>query len=458
MIRFDPDLVRRYDVPGPRYTSYPTAVEFRDIAEPVYRYEVDASNTAPAAPLSLYLHIPFCPNLCFFCACNRVVSRNQEKIVAYLARLHREIEMQGALFDEARVVEQIHLGGGTPTSLDGDRLDRLLRALDSHFTLRWDREREFSIEIDPRTVRSHQLARIIGLGFNRISIGVQDFNPVVQKAVNRVQPVAVTLEVLEEARRRGIHGINFDLIYGLPFQTRESFSATLNLVVAAAPDRVALYSYAHLPDRFPAQRRIQAADLPSAQEKLALLEIAVGKLTGAGYVYIGMDHFARADDDLARAQREGTLARNFQGYSTHAGCDMVGLGVSAIGSIGSHYFQNCTELERYEEAIDAGHLAVKRGILSSRDDRIRRDVIQAIMCRDDLDFSSIERTHGIDFRGYFGRELTRLAPLEDDGLVAVGKDALHLTQAGRLLRRPVAMVFDAHLAGSTGTPRFSRVI
>jgi oxygen-independent coproporphyrinogen-3 oxidase len=457
-VLFDAELVRRYDRPGPRYTSYPTALEFREVFEPVYRYEVDASNTVPAAPLSLYLHIPFCPHLCFFCACSRVVTRNRARIAAYMEHLHREIGLQGALFDPARVVEQIHLGGGTPTSLGGDDLDRLLRTLDRHFTLRWDRGREFSVEIDPRTVQPHDIARLAGLGFNRISIGVQDFDPAVQQAVNRVQPVESTLAVLEEARRRGIHGINFDLIYGLPLQTEASFAATLDMVAEAAPDRIALYSYAHLPERFFAQRRIKSSELPSPPVKLALLEMAVQRLTAAGYVYIGMDHFARPDDELARAQRAGGLTRNFQGYSTHANCDLVGLGVTAIGSIGGHYFQNHTDLEHYQAAIDAGHLAVKRGVVVSRDDRIRRDVIQRIMCDDGLRFADVERPYGINFGWYFARELERLKPLAADGLVTVDGEGLRLTPAGRLLRRPVAMAFDAYLPGMNGMPRFSRVI
>ena len=459
---FDAELVRRYDGPGPRYTSYPTAVQFHPgfgVAE--YQAAARAGNTAEPRPLSLYVHVPFCESPCFYCGCNKVITRDHGRAGVYLAHLYIEIERQGGLFDRARPVDQLHLGGGTPTFLGDDELAAVLARLREHFTLRDDPGREYSLEIDPRTVSVERLGTLARLGFNRISLGVQDLDPQVQLAVNRVQSAADTLALIRRARELPIESVSVDLIYGLPKQTRASFARTLELVIAARPDRVAAYSYAHLPHVFKAQRRIRSEDLLAPADKLGLLGLTVERLTGAGYVYIGMDHFALPGDELVRAQQAGTLQRNFQGYSTRAECDLVALGVSSISKIGDSYAQNAKTLPDYYRRIAAGTLAVERGIALDADDRLRRTVIQQLMCATRLDFASVEAGHGIRFEEYFGRELQALAPLVADGLVVREDRGLRITARGRLLLRTVAMVFDAHLAKAqpeTGQPRFSRVV
>ena len=458
-VQFDADLIRRCDRAGPRYTSYPTAVQFTTaFGEDAYRRTALASDDSPAAgPLSVYVHVPFCASPCFYCGCNRIITRSRDRAEAYLARLKREIGLQASLFRRDRSVEQLHLGGGTPTFLAPGEIASLMEGLDAHFSLAAVGKREFSIEIDPRTVSPADVHALAALGFNRMSLGVQDFDPAVQEAVNRIQPETQTWRVVDAAREAGVGSISFDLIYGLPRQTLAGFERTLAAVVKARPDRLAVYAYAHMPRLFKAQRRIQPEQLPSPEMRLQLLGLSVAKLTEAGYVYIGMDHFALPDDELVRAKRNRSLQRNFQGYSTHAEHDLIGLGVSSIGKVGDSYSQNCKNLPDYYAAVDAGHLPVQRGIRLSEDDRIRRAVIQELMCHEVIDCRALGERFGIDFKRYFGVELERLQELQALGLTYVRGGCIGVTDAGRLLMRTVAMVFDAYL-----TPRssetFSKVI
>lgn len=459
---FDADLVRRYDGPGPRYTSYPTAVQFHEgfgLVE--YDTAARASNQLDPKPLSLYVHVPFCESPCFYCGCNKVITRDHGRSKTYLAHLFLEIARQGALYSRGRRVDQMHFGGGTPTFFSDDELAGLLAFMADHFSLRDDADREYSIEIDPRTVTPSRLDRLQALGFNRFSLGVQDFDPLVQQAVNRVQSEAATLALIRHAKAMGIASLSIDLIYGLPRQTRHGFAKTLRTVAAARPDRISAYSYAHLPHLFKAQRQVKPNDLISPAEKLGLLELTVQTLMGAGYVYVGMDHFALPDDELVRAQRAGTLQRNFQGYSTRAECDLIAFGVSSISKVGDTYAQNAKSLPEYGRRIDAGGLAIQRGVALTPDDRLRRDVIQSLMCATRLDYAAVEARHRIDFKRYFASELEALRPLEADGLIECDDGGVRMTPRGRLLMRAVAMVFDAHLKtpGEGGVqPRFSRVV
>ncbi len=447
-VQFDPDLIRRYEVSGPRYTSYPTAVQFTSaFGADAYRSAVlESRERAATKALSLYVHIPFCSSPCFYCGCNRIITRSRDRAEAYLARLRREIQMQAALFGRARNVEQLHFGGGTPTFLEASELAALMEHLRHQFSLSDSASREFSIEIDPRTVTPDSVHALAAMGFNRMSLGVQDFDPAVQAAVNRIQPESDTLRVVDAARHAGIESISFDLIYGLPRQTLAGFERTLAVVLKARPARLAVYAYAHMPRMFKAQRRIKAEELPSAELRLQLLGLTVNTLTAAGYVYIGMDHFALPDDELVRAKNNRTLQRNFQGYSTRADCDLVGLGVSSIGKVGDCYAQNHKTLPEYYAAIDDGRLPVQRGVRLTKDDLIRRAVIQELMCHELIDCAAIGRRFGIDFKRYFSAELERLQRLQADGLTYVRSGCIGVTEAGRLLIRNVAMVFDAYLA------------
>lgn len=461
-VRFDAAIVRRYDVPGPRYTSYPTAPQFSEsITEADYRRAAQESNGDPIPrQLSIYVHVPFCESPCFYCGCTRIITRDRTAGTRYLSRLQREIELQARLFDRDRVVDQMHFGGGTPTFLSDAELAELIGFLRHGFTLRDDETREFSIEVDPRTVDESRLSAMAGLGFNRISFGVQDFDPDVQRAVNRVQPREDVVNIISAARRQGFRSVAVDLIYGLPRQTEASFARTLDQVIAARPDRIAAYSYAHLPETFKAQKQIKQIDLCPPEIKLALLGITIEKLSAAGYVYVGMDHFALPDDELAIALANGSLQRNFQGYSTRAGLDLVGLGMSAIGQIGDLYYQNHRTLDDWATALDTGHLPIWRGRMLTRDDRIRRAVIRALMCRGELDLREFGNRFDVDFRSYFAAELDKLAPLAADGLIEIGHWKLQVTPLGRLLVRAIAMQFDAYQGRqSTGqTPRFSRIV
>jgi oxygen-independent coproporphyrinogen-3 oxidase len=461
----DIDFIRRYDRNGPRYTSYPTALQFDPAFSSVdYRAAVARANAvAPAAPLSIYVHIPFCASPCFYCACTKVITRQTQKAEPYLERLAREIDLQARLFPRTRRIEQLHFGGGTPTFLSVEQLGSIVDALDHRFMFGSDAAHEFSIEVDPRTIKPAKIGPLATLGFNRISLGIQDFDPAVQRAVNREQSVDDVARLVEAVRRAGFRSLSMDLIYGLPLQTPQSFSRTLDHVIALQPDRIAAYSYAHLPSRFRAQRHIVTEQLPDAATKLELLRLTIERLLGAGYVHIGMDHFARPDDELARALRDGSLQRNFQGYSTRGDLDLVGLGMSAIGRVGDVYSQNARTLTAYDAAIDNGALPIDRGLRLSADDLLRRDVIAAIMCRGWLHFADFEERHGIVFHQYFAEALQQMQVLQSDGLVEVGAGTLRVTPLGRYLLRVVAMPFDAYLRRrGKGTeppaPTHSRVI
>jgi len=454
---FDAELIRRYDKAGPRYTSYPTAVQFREtFGEAEYRAAALASN-AGHAPLSLYFHLPFCDTVCYYCACNKIVTKNRQRTAPYLERLFREIELQAALFDRSRPVEQLHWGGGTPTFLSVDEMRALMNKTRKHFNLRDDDSGEYSIEVDPREANAEIIALLRELGFNRLSLGVQDFDPTVQKAVNRIQSEAETFAVLDAARATGFRSVNMDLIYGLPHQTVASFAATLDKVIAAGPDRLSVFNYAHLPELFKTQRQIDAASLPAAGEKLAILQHTIERLTAAGYVYIGMDHFARPDDELAVAQREGGLYRNFQGYSTHADCDLVAMGITAIGKIADTYSQNVKTLDEYAALLDAGRLPVFRGIVLGDDDKLRRAIITQLICHFELNFARIEQLYPIRFRDYFAAELDECKAMQADGLLDVQADCLIVRPAGKLLIRNICMVFDTYLRAAQ-QQRFSKVI
>ncbi len=459
-VLFDEDLMRRYDREGPRYTSYPTAVQFHEALGPdAYTQAATSSPGALAgAPLSLYVHIPFCQSPCFYCGCNKIITRQMDQADAYLSRLTKEIALRGRHFDRARKVEQLHFGGGTPTFLPMDRLATVIGTIDRHFNLVRDDERDYSIEIDPRTVDPAGVRTLAQLGFNRLSLGVQDYDPLVQRAINRFQPAETVTRLLQAAREHGFGSLNFDLIYGLPRQTPETFAATLEKVIAQRPDRLAVYGYAHMPQMFKAQRKIVPAELPDAATRLALLKMAIDTLTGAGYVYIGMDHFALPDDTLARAYANGSIHRSFQGYTTHASRDLVSLGVSAIGQVGRLYIQNHKTMSLYSAALDQDRLPLHRGVVMSDEDLLRRDVIQQIMCRNSVDRESTGRRFGIDFDTHFAAELARLEALRADGLVECAGRRIELTPRGRLLMRNVAMLFDAYKNAGAGTPRLSRVI
>lgn len=455
---FDRALVEKYDRPGPRYTSYPTAPQFHAaFAEDEYRAAAARSNGAAAPkPLSAYVHIPFCESLCYYCACNKIITRNRERAAEYLDWLKHEIRLQGELFDDTRRMTQLHLGGGTPTYLSNDQLAELMSVLDDAFHFAAPEEREFSLEVDPRTVTPEQLYELRALGFNRLSFGVQDFDPEVQKAVNREQSEEQVVGLMEAARDAEYESISVDLIYGLPLQTVASFDATLDKILALRPGRIATYSYAHLPSLFKAQRMIRNEDMPPPERKLELLELIIRRLTAAGYVYIGMDHFALPDDELALARDNGTLQRNFQGYSTHADCDLIGLGVTAIGKIDDTYSQNVKETAQYQHRLESERLPVMRGYRLSDDDCLRRDVITTLMCHGRLDFAAVEAAHGIDFTTYFADALEALGEMQADGLVNVSPHRLDVLPAGQLMMRNLAMAFDAYLKPEEG--RYSRTV
>lgn len=457
-MKLNAELIRRYDGHGPRYTSYPTAVHFHTgFNEQSYRRAALLSNSVRVRPLSMYVHIPFCEHPCFYCGCNKIITRNRTHADQYLQRLYREIELQGALFDRTRAVRQLHFGGGTPTYLTMEQLSGLLDRLGRHFNIDRSELREFSIEIDPRTLQEDSLTALAALGFNRISLGVQDFDSNVQRAVNRLQSTEQVAHSVQQARALGYRSVSFDLIYGLPLQTVASFGRTLDSVIEIRPDRVAAYGYAHMPRLFKAQRAIRAEQLPDTETRLQLLELTVERLTAAGYVYIGMDHFALPEDDLARALRDGSLHRNFQGYSTHGDCDLIGLGVSSISAVGGCYSQNRKQLTGYYQALDEQRLPVERGITLTMDDAVRREVIQRLMCKGELVIADIESRYAIDFATCFTREVTALQPLAADELVTLDDTRIVVTERGRALLRNVAMVFDAYLQ-PTSSPQYSKVI
>ncbi len=453
----DQQLIEKYDQAGPRYTSYPTAVQFHEgFTAADYLQIVDRSN-ASKRPLSLYFHLPFCDTICFFCACNKVATKDRSKGAEYLSRLYREIAMQGELFDSDRRVEQLHWGGGTPTFISHQEMRDLMRVTGEHFQLLDNDEGEYSIEIDPREATAETVAMLREIGFNRMSLGVQDFEEKVQIAVNRVQTEAETMEVLRAAKAEGFRSVSIDLIYGLPYQTRDSFARTLDRVIEVGPDRISVFNYAHLPTIFKPQRRIDETQLPEPEVKLEILQMAAEKLAEAGYVYIGMDHFARPDDELAVAQREGTLYRNFQGYSTHADCDLVGMGMTSIGSVGNCYAQNVRKIDDYYAIIDKGELPIFRGVELSHDDELRRNVITQLICHFELTFEKINQLWDVDFKTYFKTELEQLHNMENDGLLELTEQGIYVSPGGQMLIRNICMVFDVYLKQHAGQ-RFSKVI
>jgi oxygen-independent coproporphyrinogen-3 oxidase len=453
----DQQLIAKYDQSGPRYTSYPTAVQFHEGFTAADYAEIARASNESKRPLSLYFHIPFCDTVCFYCACNKVATKDRSKGQEYLSRIYREIAMQGELFDDDRRVEQLHWGGGTPTFISHQEMRDLMRVTGEHFQLLGNDEGEYSIEIDPREATAETVALLREIGFNRMSLGVQDFEGNVQKAVNRIQTEAETMEVLQAAKAEGFRSVSIDLIYGLPFQTRDSFARTLDRVIEVGPDRMSVFNYAHLPNIFKPQRRIDESQLPEPKEKLKILQMTAEKLADAGYVYIGMDHFARPDDELALAQREGTLYRNFQGYSTHSNCDLVGMGMTSIGSVANCYAQNVRGLDDYYEIIDKGELPVFRGVKLNRDDELRRGVITQLICHFELTFAKINQQWDVDFKDYFEPELEQLQSMADDGLLEVSDQGIYVTPGGQLLIRNICMVFDVYLKQHSGQ-RFSKVI
>jgi len=453
-----PEILRRFDVPGPRYTSYPTADRFVEaFGEDDFMLALEQRKVGGLAlPLSIYVHIPFCDSLCFYCACNKIVTKHHERAAEYLCYLNRELDLYMAKLGEGQTISQLHLGGGTPTFFSDDELAELMDMLHRNFIL--EPNGEYSIEIDPRTVTEARLARLAEIGFNRLSFGVQDFDHEVQKAVHRVQPAEQVFDLVAAARRLGFESINIDLIYGLPKQTAKSFRRTLEQVASLRPDRIALYAYAHLPERFKPQRRIHEADLPTAADKLSMLSNAIAGFLSNGYVYVGMDHFALPDDALAIAKRQGRLHRNFQGYSTQPDCDQISLGVSAIGRVGATYSQNAKTLEEYYDYLDQGRLPVVRGLPLTRDDLVRRAVIMALMCQGQVLYESINLAYLIDFKHYFADELAKLEQLVNDGLVEIDDTGIQVTGTGWFFVRAVAMVFDRYLQADRNRTRFSKII
>lgn len=454
---FDAALIRKYDKAGPRYTSYPTAVQFHTGFDALAYQQLAQDSNATAKPLSLYVHIPFCDTVCFYCACNKIITKNRRHTTPYLEHLYQEIALQGALFDQNRPVTQLHWGGGTPTFISSAEMRQLMLITGEHFQLLKDDSGEYSIEVDPRETDEHTIALLRKLGFNRLSLGVQDFDPAVQKAVNRIQARQITAATIAAARQEGFKSISVDLIYGLPLQTTASFSQTVAQIIAESPDRISVFNYAHLPQLFKTQRQIDADALPSPAIKLEILKNTIEQLSAAGYIYIGMDHFAKPGDELAVAQQQGTLYRNFQGYSTHADCDLIGLGATSIGMVGDSYSQNLKSLEDYYACLDKRQLPVFRGVQLNADDRLRRAVITDLICHFRLEFAAIEQQYSISFLEYFAPELAELADLQADGLLVITDIGIEVLPPGRLLIRNICMNFDRYLQKAE-TQRFSKVI
>ncbi len=456
-IEFSEELIRRYDKLGPRYTSYPTADRFHgEFSEADYfsyleQRTVDVSQNPP---LSIYIHVPFCESLCYFCACNKIITQDHSRTTEYLRYLAKEIELVAARIGPDRRTAQLHLGGGTPTFLTPDELRQLMALLRTHFNFLPDAE--LGIEIDPRTVSEDTMAMLGELGFNRTSFGVQDFDGAVQQSVNRIQPYEMVEKAVTASRQAGFESINADLIYGLPKQSIESFNRTLDRVIELSPERIALYNYAHLPSRFKAQRLIIESDLPSAELRLQIFLMSVRRLLDAGYIYIGLDHFSKPEDELNKARLDKTLHRNFQGYTTRADCDLIGFGVSAIGKVGHSYSQSVRTVKAYYEHLDADRLPVEKGFALTADDVLRRQVIMELMCSGPVTFATINAAHGIDFLSYFADELSRLTPYVEASLITVDAHSIHVTPKGRMFVRAVGMVFDKYLAQSTA--KFSKLI
>jgi len=457
-IEFSEELIRRFDKLGPRYTSYPTADRFNpEFTEQSYIAYLEQRTTDASRnpPLSIYVHVPFCESLCYFCACNKIITKEHGRTTEYLRYLAKEMALVAARIGPDRRLAQLHFGGGTPTFLSPAELRELMAMLRSHFNFLPDAE--LGIEIDPRTVSDDTMAVLAELGFNRTSFGVQDFDPAVQQAVNRIQPFEMVEKAVTASRKSGFESINADLIYGLPKQSLESFNRTLDRVIELSPERIALYNYAHLPSRFRAQRLIVEADLPSAEARLQIFLMSVRRLLDAGYIYIGLDHFAKPDDELNKARLDKSLHRNFQGYTTRADCDLIGFGVSAIGKVGHSYSQSVRTVKAYYEYLDADQLPIEKGFALTDDDVLRRQVIMALMCSGPVDFAAINETHGIDFNSYFAHELSQLQQYEDAELIKVDAHSIQVTPKGRMFVRAVAMVFDKYL-GQPTTSKFSKLI
>ncbi len=456
-VTFDLELIKRYDKAGPRYTSYPTAVEFNEnFTAASYKEQVKLSNQH-SGPLSLYFHLPFCDTVCFYCACNKIITKNRKHAEPYLANLHKEIALQAALFDSDRLIEQLHWGGGTPTFISHDQMRELMTVTRKHFKLADDEHGEFSIEVDPREADPETIKVLREIGFNRLSLGVQDFNPIVQKAVNRIQSEQETFAVIDAARESGFRSISLDLIYGLPHQTPDSFAETLDKIIAVNPDRLSVFNYAHMPERFKVQRQMNSEDMPKSEVKLEILQRSIEQLTAAGYVYIGMDHFAKPEDELAIAQQENKLYRNFQGYSTHSECDLIGLGITSIGSVGDSYSQNQRTLEDYSASLEKNELPVFRGFELNHDDKIRRVVITRLICHFYLNITAIEAELNINFEAYFSSAYPQLKQFAEDGLLTFDKNSINVLPAGHLLIRNICMAFDFYIQQKTDQ-QFSKVI
>jgi len=455
-LEWDEDLLKKYDISGPRYTSYPTALEFSEEYQ-LEDYLTCLQNVDEDKSLSLYIHIPFCQNICYYCACNKIITKDRSKSVRYVENLIKEIKLvSGEL--KAKTLRQIHWGGGTPTYLTMAQITEIMQTIRDCFEVPDEKSTEISIEVDPRALAIEDIKQLAELGFNRMSMGVQDFDLKVQQSINRVQSFEMTRDMVMEARQYGFESINLDLIYGLPHQTKATFKETLDKVIEISPDRISVFNYAHLPHRFKPQRRINEADLPSAVEKLAIFEYIIDKLQEDGYLYIGMDHFAKPDDELAIAQLNNCLHRNFQGYTTHEEYELIGVGVSSIGSLGSQYHQNARDVDSYYEALDKNELPSWRGVGMTVDDKIRKAVIFDLICHFEMDKRAIEQQFNIDFDAYFAKELSLLAPMKADKLVVEDENYIRITARGRLLIRNICMMFDAYLNEMHVIQSFSKVI
>ncbi|NVK74910.1 MAG: oxygen-independent coproporphyrinogen III oxidase [Oceanospirillaceae bacterium] len=454
---WDSSLIAKYDLSGPRYTSYPTAPQFNSGISKISL--IDKMLTPSQAPISLYFHIPFCAHLCYYCACNKIVTKQYEKGAEYVELLGEEMRLRSLMLDHTRKVTQLHFGGGTPTFLTEELFEVLFNTIEQHFNLVNDGSQDYSIEIDPREISKPKLKLLTEKGINRISIGVQDFDIKVQEAIHRIQPVDMVRNLVDDARELGIKSINFDLIYGLPYQTIEGFKKTLSQVVELSPDRISLFNYAHLPDRFRAQKRITDDSLPISSLKLDLLKMSIEYLIAAGYEYIGMDHFAKPADSLVIAQQEGQLQRNFQGYTTHADTELIAFGVSAISDLNGVYIQNHTDLSEYRSRIEKGQLAIAKGYISDLDDRIRHQVIMTLISQFALNTSAIEQKFNIHFFDYFSNEVENLTPMLEDGMLLIERSGvqttIQVTPKGRLLIRCICMAFDKYLNGAI---KYSKVI
>lgn len=454
---WDSSLIGKYDLSGPRYTSYPTAPQFDSTISKIAL--IDKMLMPSEKPLSLYFHIPFCAHLCYYCACNKIVTKQYDKGVEYVELLGEEMRLRSLMLDHTRKVTQLHFGGGTPTFLTEELIRSLFNGIKQHFNLINDGTQDYSIEIDPREITYSKLKLLTDMGINRISIGVQDFDSKVQEAIHRIQPIKMVADLVSDARKLNIKSINFDLIYGLPYQSMEGFRATLADVVALSPERISLFNYAHLPERFRSQRRILDESLPSPSMKLDLLKMSIESLISAGYEYIGMDHFAKPSDSLAKAQKQGRLQRNFQGYTTHAGTDLIAFGVSAISDLSGTYMQNYTDLSHYRSSIEKGQLAIAKGYISDVDDRIRHQIIMTLIAQFELNTVLIEQKYNISFFEYFAEEVDNLKPMIKDGMVEIDscgmQTTIKVTERGRLLIRCICMVFDKYLSG---TIKYSKVI